>query len=158
MVHPNESEMRTENAVDEGKKLTGPEEEEEEFDSTEYRVHTTDGFYCDYDSTWETDPNEESPPSRIRQSTNSNYVSKPVPVTSTLIFHVCSQIIYCRHKRSHLSQAHRPKVLDGPSRELYSGDSSVHISWFFLQEKNHKDGSKKQQKAKERHLKFPKRD
>ncbi|XP_026022237.1 opioid growth factor receptor-like protein 1 [Astatotilapia calliptera] len=73
MVHPNESEMRTENAVDEGKKLTGPEEEEEEFDSTEYRVHTTDEFYCDYDSTWETDPNEESPPSRIRQSTNSNY-------------------------------------------------------------------------------------
>nr|XP_014267945.3 opioid growth factor receptor-like protein 1 [Maylandia zebra] len=73
MVHPNESEMRTENAVDEGKKLTGPEEEEEEFDSTEYRVHTTDEFYCDYDSTWETDPNEESPPSRIRRSTNSNY-------------------------------------------------------------------------------------
>lgn len=117
MVHPNESEMRTENAVDEGKKLTGPEEEEEEFDRTEYRVHTTDEFYCDYDSTWETDPNEESPPSRIRRSTN--YVSKPVPVTSALIFHVCSQIIYCRHKRSHLSQAHRPKVLDGPSRELY---------------------------------------
>lgn len=117
MVHPNESEMRTKNAVDEGKKLTGPEEEEEEFDSTEYRVHTTDEFYCDYDSTWETDPNEESPPSRIRRSTN--YVSKPVPVTSALIFHVCSKIIYCRHKRSHLSQAHRPKVLDGPSRELY---------------------------------------
>lgn len=146
MVHPNESEMRTENAVDEGKKLTGPEEEEEEFDSTEYRVHTTDEFYCDYDSTWETDPNEESPPSRIRRSTN--YVSKPVPVTSTLIFHVCSQIIYCRHKRSHLSQAHRPKVLDGPSRELYWGDSSVHISWFFLQEKITKITKKNNKKPK----------
>lgn len=146
MVHPNESEMRTKNAVDEGKKLTGPEEEEEEFDSTEYRVHTTDEFYCDYDSTWETDPNEESPPSRIRRSTN--YVSKPVPVTSTLIFHVCSQIIYCRHKRSHLSQAHRPKVLDGPSRELYSGDSSVHISWFFLQEKITKITKKNNKKPK----------
>lgn len=146
MVHPNESEMRTENAVDEGKKLTGPEEEEEEFDSTEYRVHTTDEFYCDYDSTWETDPNEESPPSRIRQTTN--YVSKPVPVTSTLIFHVCSQIIYCRHKRSHLSQAHRPKVLDGPSRELYWGDSSVHISWFFLQEKITKITKKNNKKPK----------
>lgn len=146
MVHPNESEMRTENAVDEGKKLTGPEEEEEEFDSTEYRVHTTDEFYCDYDSTWETDPNEESPPSRIRQSTN--YVSKPVPVTSALIFHVCSQIIYCRHKRSHLSQAHRPKVLDGPSRELYWGDSSVHISWFFLQEKITKITKKNNKKPK----------
>lgn len=146
MVHPNESEMRTENAVDEGKKLTGPEEEEEEFDRTEYRVHTTDEFYCDYDSTWETDPNEESPPSRIRQTTN--YVSKPVPVTSALIFHVCSQIIYCRHKRSHLSQAHRPKVLDGPSRELYWGDSSVHISWFFLQEKITKITKKNNKKPK----------
>ncbi|KAL3977860.1 mitogen-activated protein kinase kinase kinase MLK4 [Sarotherodon galilaeus] len=72
MVHPNESDIRTENEVDKGKKLTGPEEEEE-FDSTEYRVHTTDEFYCDYDSTWETDPNEESPPSKIRQTTNSNY-------------------------------------------------------------------------------------
>uniref|UniRef100_A0A3Q2VFS6 Opioid growth factor receptor 2 n=1 Tax=Haplochromis burtoni TaxID=8153 RepID=A0A3Q2VFS6_HAPBU len=94
MVHPNKSEIRTENAVDEGKKLTRSEEEEEEFDSTEYRVHTTDEFYCDYDSTWETDPNGESPPSRIRRPTNSNYVSKPVPVTSALIFHVCSKIIY----------------------------------------------------------------
>ncbi|KAL3977859.1 interleukin 22 receptor alpha 2 [Sarotherodon galilaeus] len=72
MVHPNESDIRTENEVDKGKKLTGPEEEEE-FDSTEYRVHTTDEFYCDYDSTWETDPNEKSPPSKIRQTTNSNY-------------------------------------------------------------------------------------
>ncbi|CAI5688739.1 unnamed protein product [Oreochromis niloticus] len=54
-------------------RVTGPKEEEEEFDSREYRVHTTDEFYCDYDSTWETDPNEESPPSRIRQTTNSNY-------------------------------------------------------------------------------------
>ncbi|XP_031588923.2 opioid growth factor receptor-like protein 1 [Oreochromis aureus] len=70
MVHSNESDIRTENEVDEGKKLTGPEEE---FDSREYRVHTTDEFYCDYDSTWETDPNEESPPSRIRQTTNSNH-------------------------------------------------------------------------------------
>ncbi|XP_063331093.1 opioid growth factor receptor-like protein 1 [Pelmatolapia mariae] len=66
-VHPNQSEIRTENEVDEGKKLTGPEEEEEEFDST------TDEFYCDYDSTWETDSNEESPPSRIRRPTNSNH-------------------------------------------------------------------------------------
>lgn len=31
------------------------EEEEEEFDSRAYRVEVTDEFYCEYDSTWETE-------------------------------------------------------------------------------------------------------
>uniref|UniRef100_A0A3B4GX58 Opioid growth factor receptor (OGFr) conserved domain-containing protein n=1 Tax=Pundamilia nyererei TaxID=303518 RepID=A0A3B4GX58_9CICH len=99
--------------------------------------HTTDEFYCDYDSTWETDRNEESPPSRIRRPTNSNYVSKPVPVTSALIFHVCSKIIYCRHKRSHLSQAHSITEFHKKWYRDYKSLEYVHtyIQWLFpLQE------------------------
>ncbi|XP_008282203.1 opioid growth factor receptor-like [Stegastes partitus] len=36
------------------------EEEEDEFDSEEYRVETTDELYCGYDSTWETEQDQES--------------------------------------------------------------------------------------------------
>ncbi|XP_068170518.1 opioid growth factor receptor-like isoform X2 [Antennarius striatus] len=41
--------------------------EEEEFDSECYRVETTDDFYCDYDSTWETEDNQKDAPDRTRQ-------------------------------------------------------------------------------------------
>ncbi|XP_034554160.1 opioid growth factor receptor-like isoform X2 [Notolabrus celidotus] len=37
------------------------EEDEDDFDSHEYRVKTTDEFYCGYDSTWETEDVEKDP-------------------------------------------------------------------------------------------------
>lgn len=37
------------------------EEEEDEFDSDEYRVETTDKFYCEYDSSWETEESQTGP-------------------------------------------------------------------------------------------------
>ena len=47
-------------------------EEDEDFDGDEYRVETTDEFYCGYDSTWET---EEGPSTSRRQPAASMRVS-----------------------------------------------------------------------------------
>uniref|UniRef100_A0A3Q1EXS3 Opioid growth factor receptor 2 n=1 Tax=Acanthochromis polyacanthus TaxID=80966 RepID=A0A3Q1EXS3_9TELE len=52
------------------------EDEEEEFDSKEYRVEPTDELYCGYDSTWETEQDQESSFRNSRRPAASRYVSK----------------------------------------------------------------------------------
>ncbi|XP_060898407.1 opioid growth factor receptor-like [Labrus mixtus] len=37
------------------------EDDDDDFDSKEYRVETTDDFYCDYDSSWEIEETQEEP-------------------------------------------------------------------------------------------------
>lgn len=51
-------------------------EENRDFDSAAYRVETTDEFYCDYDSTWETEESEEGT-GRTPRPANSGSVSIP---------------------------------------------------------------------------------
>lgn len=54
--------------------------EEEDFDGEEYRVETTDELYCEYDSTWETDPGEEI---QHRRTRTRNHVSAPRTIYSS---------------------------------------------------------------------------
>ncbi|XP_022055599.1 opioid growth factor receptor-like [Acanthochromis polyacanthus] len=49
------------------------EDEEEEFDSKEYRVEPTDELYCGYDSTWETEQDQESSFRNSRRPAASRY-------------------------------------------------------------------------------------
>lgn len=53
--------------------LPRPEEDdEEEFDSDEFRVRTSDEFYCNYDSTWETEETFETFKSPKKAAANRN--------------------------------------------------------------------------------------
>lgn len=45
---------------------------EGEFTGNEYRVDETDDFYCEYDSTWEHEPENEGPPRRKAYQTRRN--------------------------------------------------------------------------------------
>lgn len=49
------------------------DDEEEEFDSEEYRVEPTDELYCGYDSTWETEQDQESSFRSSRRPAASRY-------------------------------------------------------------------------------------
>lgn len=51
------------------------EDEDDEFNGEEYRVETTDEFYCDYDSTWETKDIRDTFKRNSRPAT-STHVSK----------------------------------------------------------------------------------
>ncbi|XP_027859979.1 opioid growth factor receptor-like [Xiphophorus couchianus] len=49
---------------------------EGEFTGNEYRVDETDDFYCEYDSTWEHEPENEGPPRRKAYQTRRNRAYK----------------------------------------------------------------------------------
>lgn len=49
------------------------EDEDNELSDDEFRVETTDEFYCDYDSTWETEESQEGPFKRTSRPQSRNY-------------------------------------------------------------------------------------
>lgn len=55
--------------------LTEDEDDGDEFDSQEYRVETSDEFYCGYDSTWETEEHQGGSFRRTRHQAAPRHVS-----------------------------------------------------------------------------------
>lgn len=71
-----------------------PESKEHEDEEEEYRVKTTDEFYCDYDSTWETEESQEGSSKRINRPAQSRHVST-VHHKATFTAQACSTLLCC---------------------------------------------------------------
>uniref|UniRef100_A0A3Q3FPD5 Opioid growth factor receptor 2 n=1 Tax=Labrus bergylta TaxID=56723 RepID=A0A3Q3FPD5_9LABR len=61
--------------------------DDDEFDSKEYRVETTDDFYCDYDSCWEIEETQEDP---FKSTWRPQYCS--VNEHHCIQFNLCNQL------------------------------------------------------------------
>uniref|UniRef100_A0A3Q3J1B2 Opioid growth factor receptor (OGFr) conserved domain-containing protein n=1 Tax=Monopterus albus TaxID=43700 RepID=A0A3Q3J1B2_MONAL len=82
--------------------------DEDDFDSREYRVDTTDELYCGYDSTWEVEEPQESPAKTTRRLPGTTRVSQPI---------VC-----CMH-------SWKGKLSLEASRETYLRIDDFHDKW-----------------------------
>uniref|UniRef100_M4A632 Opioid growth factor receptor (OGFr) conserved domain-containing protein n=1 Tax=Xiphophorus maculatus TaxID=8083 RepID=M4A632_XIPMA len=106
---------------------------EGEFTGNEYRVDETDDFYCEYDSTWEHEPENEGPPRNKAYQTRRN---RAVSLTCLQLYLLCSSFQLQCHVRSSA-----PRIYIGQFHNDWKGKyaklerTHSYIQWLFpLQE------------------------